>query len=107
VVWARFHDWAYLELADLYGDEHNATLTGLCTRGHLIQRSIADGSLAYFSTCVLAGQLLNAGFSGGPSLDHKETCYWHGWYRHVSLVMLAFAMMATIRHHANTMPPEK
>jgi SRSO17 transposase len=23
---------------------------------------------------------------------------WHGWHRHVSMVMLAFAMMAVIRH---------
>ncbi len=34
-------------------------------------------------------------------LDHNETRSWRGWHRHVSLVMLAFAMMATIRHHAN------
>lgn len=40
-------------------------------------------------------------------LDHNETRSWHGWYRHVSLVMLAFAMMAAIRHHANAAPPPK
>jgi SRSO17 transposase len=34
-------------------------------------------------------------------LTHNETRSWHGWHRHVSLVMLAFAMMAVIRHHAN------
>jgi SRSO17 transposase len=34
-------------------------------------------------------------------LDHNETRSWHGWHRHVSLVMLAFAMLATIRHRAN------
>jgi hypothetical protein len=33
--------------------------------------------------------------------DHNETRSWHGWHRHVSLVMLAFAMMAVIRHQAN------
>jgi SRSO17 transposase len=37
-------------------------------------------------------------------LDHNETRSWHGWNRHVSLVMLAFAMMAVIRHHANARP---
>jgi SRSO17 transposase len=31
----------------------------------------------------------------------------HGWHRHVSLVMLAFAMMAAIRHRANPPPPKK
>jgi SRSO17 transposase len=40
-------------------------------------------------------------------LDHNETRSWHGWHRHVSLVMLAFAMLATIRHHANRQPPQK
>jgi SRSO17 transposase len=40
-------------------------------------------------------------------LDHNETRSWHGWHRHVSLVMLAFAMLATIRHHANQTPPQK
>ena len=35
-------------------------------------------------------------------LDHNETRSWHGWRRHVSLVMLAFAMIAAIRHRANT-----
>src|SRR3954451_17560974 len=34
-------------------------------------------------------------------LDHNETRSWHGWHRHVSLVMLAFAMMAAIRRQAN------
>ncbi|MCK1729884.1 IS701 family transposase, partial [Bradyrhizobium sp. 142] len=32
---------------------------------------------------------------------------WHGWHRHVSLVMLAFAMMAAIQHRANPPPPKK
>jgi SRSO17 transposase len=40
-------------------------------------------------------------------LDHNETRSWHGWHRHVSLIMLAFAMKATIRHYANTATPPK
>ena len=40
-------------------------------------------------------------------LDHNETRSWHGWHRHVSLVMLAFAMMAAIRHRANMPRPKK
>ena len=40
-------------------------------------------------------------------LDHNETRSWHGWHRHVSLVMLAFAMMAAIRHQANRRRPKK
>jgi len=40
-------------------------------------------------------------------LDHNESRSWHGWHRHVSMVMLAFAMMAVIRHHANPPQPKK
>ena len=38
-------------------------------------------------------------------LDHNETRSWHDWHRQVSLVILAFAMMAVIRHRANVAPP--
>ncbi len=40
-------------------------------------------------------------------LDHNESRSWHGWHRHVSLVILAFAMLATIRCRANAPPPQK
>jgi len=40
-------------------------------------------------------------------LAHNETRSWHGWHRHVSLVMLAFAMMTVVRHHANQLPSPK
>src|SRR5256885_594668 len=40
-------------------------------------------------------------------LDHDETRSWHGWHRHVSLVMLAFAMLAAIRRRANEASPPK
>ncbi|PWL19913.1 MAG: IS701 family transposase, partial [Candidatus Aquiluna sp. XM-24bin5] len=40
-------------------------------------------------------------------LDHNETRSWHGWHRHVSLVMMAFAMMAAIRRRANAITAQK
>ena len=41
-------------------------------------------------------------------LAHDETRSWHGWHRHVSLVMLAFALLAVIRHRADTVTaPQK
>jgi hypothetical protein len=40
-------------------------------------------------------------------LDHNETRSWHGWHRHVSLVMLALAMLAVVRHRANAPTPPK
>ena len=115
------HDWAYLELADLEAAEYDDGLSGLWTRGLLIRRSIADGELAFFSTWCPAGTgieilvkveghrwAIEDGFETAKNelgLDHNETRSWHGWHRHVSLVMLAFALLAVIRHRANTTAP--
>jgi SRSO17 transposase len=40
-------------------------------------------------------------------LAHNETHSWHGWHRYISLIMLAFAMMAVIRYRANVTTPKK
>ena len=120
---ARLNDWAYYELADLNAADYNAEHSGLWTRGLLIRRNIADGDLAFFSTWCPAGTAIQTlvtveghrwaiedSFETTKNelgLDHNETRSWHGWHRHVSLVMLAFAMMAAIRHHANDTPPQK
>ncbi|TGU25441.1 hypothetical protein EN793_33430, partial [Mesorhizobium sp. M4B.F.Ca.ET.150.01.1.1] len=37
-------------------------------------------------------------------LEHNETRSWHGWHRHVSLVMLAYAMVQTVRHKTGHWP---
>ena len=119
----RLFDWAYLELADLEAVEYNENLSGLWTRGLLIRRNIADGDLAFFTTWCPAGTAMETlvavegrrwaiedGFETAKNelgLDHNETRSWHGWHRHVSLVMLAFAMLAAIRRQANTAAPPK
>jgi SRSO17 transposase len=119
----RLHDWAYLELADLDAGEYSSTLTGEWTRGLLIRRNIADDDLAFFSTWCPKGTpmkklvaveghrwAIEDSFETAKNefgLDHNETRSWHGWHRHVSLVMLAFAMMAAIRHQANKPAPKK
>ncbi len=119
----RLFDWAYLELADLEAAEYNETLSGLWTRGLLIRRTIADGALAFFTTWCPAGTgretlvavegrrwAIEDGFETAKNelgLDHNETRSWHGWHRHVSLVMLAFAMLAAIRLKANMPAPPK
>ena len=119
----RLHDWCYLELADLEAEAFNQENHGLWTRGLLIRRHIADGDLAYFTTWCPAGTSIKTlvGIEGHRwaiedsfetaknefGLDHNETRSWHGWHRHVSFVMLAFAMMAAIRHKANQPAPKK
>jgi len=119
---ARLYDWAYCPLADLDAAEYDAARSGRWTRGVLIRRNIVDGDLAFFSTWCPQGTTIEAlvlieghrwaiedSFETTKNelgLDHNETRSWHGWHRHVSLVMLAFAMMATIRHKANQTPPK-
>jgi SRSO17 transposase len=119
----RLYDWAYLELADLDADEYRDGAVGIWTRGLLIRRNLVDGECAYFTTWCPAGTTIGtlAAVEGQRwsiedafetaknelGFDHNETRSWHGWHRHVSLVMLAFAMLATIRHRANAPPPPK
>jgi hypothetical protein len=118
----RLYDWAYLKLADLKAAEFDRQGRGLWTRGLLIRRNIADGDLAYFSTWCPTGTAIEtlvaveghrwavadafetAKSELGLDYNHNETRSWHGWHRHVALVMLAFAMLATIRHRANRGP---
>ena len=113
---ARLYDWAYLALADLEADEFNPDLRGTWTRGLLIRRHIGDQSLAYFSTWCPAGTAIQTlvavegqrwaiedSFETAKTelgLDHNETRSWHGWHRHVSLVMLGFC-------HAGHHPPSR
>ncbi|MBP8098821.1 MAG: IS701 family transposase [Arenimonas sp.] len=120
---ARLHDWIYCELADLDASEYEGGKSGLWTRGLLVRRNIGDGDLAFFATWCPAGTEIHTlvlveghrwaiedSFETTKNelgLDHNETRSWQGWHRHVSLVMLAFAMMAVIRHRANQSPPPK
>jgi SRSO17 transposase len=118
----RLYDWAYLELADLEAEDVGYAGSPLVwTRGLLIRRSLADQSLAFFTTWCPKGTPLAVlvrvegcrwaiedAFETAKTelgLEHHETRSWHGWHRHVSLVMLAFALLAGIRHRANTIPP--
>jgi SRSO17 transposase len=101
----RLYDWAYSELADLDASEYDEHRTGLWTRGLLIRRNPTDGDMAYFTTCCPKGTSIETlvrvegtrwrieeGFETAKNelgLDHNETRSWHGWHRHISLVMLA------------------
>ena len=118
----RLYDWAYCELADLEVGKKTDARSEVWTRGLLVRRSISDGQRAYFSTWCPAGTSLQTlvqvegrrwaieeAFETGKTelgLDHNETRSWHGWHRHVSLVMLAFAVLARVRQRANDPPPK-
>ena len=119
----RWFDWAYVELATLRADALDPALDqSLWTRGLLVRRSLSDGALSYFTTWCPAStpiQTLVAvegrrwaiedAFETAKTelgLAHNESRSWHGWHRHVSLVMLAFAMLARVRQQANGPPPK-
>ena len=94
------------------------------TRGLLIRRGLSDGKMAFFSTWCPKGTpmavlvevegrrwAIEDAFETAKTelgLAHNETRSWHGWHRHVSLVMLAFALLMVIRHKAETLTsPQK
>ncbi|MCQ8280177.1 IS701 family transposase [Acetobacteraceae bacterium KSS8] len=119
----RLYDFAYLPLADLDAADYDAPTAGLWTRGLLIRRNLAQDEFAYFTTWGPKGTSIETlvqvegarwrieeGFETARNefgLDHNETRSWHGWHRHVSLVMLAYAVMAAVRHQANKKAPQK
>jgi SRSO17 transposase len=121
----RLYDRAYLELADLDAARDYPGSHGVWTRGLLIRRSLIDQELAFFATWCPRGTPIDMlvrvegrrwaiedAFETAKTelgLDHNETRSWHGWHRHVSLVMLAFAMLAVLRHKAEEAiaPPQK
>jgi SRSO17 transposase len=119
----RWFDWAYMALATLRADALDPALDqSRWTRGLLVRRSLSDGALSYFTTWCPAGtpiQMLVAvegrrwaiedAFETAKTelgLAHNESRSWHGWHRHISLVMLAFAMLARVRQQANGPPPK-
>ena len=119
----RLFDWAYLPLATLRADPLDASLDqSLWTRGLLVRRGLSDGALSYFTTWCPAGTPVDVlvavegrrwaiedAFKTAKTelgLAHNESRSWHGWHRHVSLVMLALAMLARVRRLANGPPPK-
>ena len=107
----------------MWAEGYNATLTGLWTRGLLIRCNLLTQDLVFFATWCPAGTeiatlvrvegcrwAIEDAFEtakAGLGLTHNETRSWNGWHRHVSLVMLAFGMMAVVRQRANRLSSPK
>ena len=108
----RLHDWTRVELAA-------PTAAGLA-RWLLIRRSRADRELAFYAcsgpaTTSLVGLVRVAGTRWAieesfqcakteVGLDHYEVRRWPGWYRHITLALLAHAFLAVTRDQATTSP---
>jgi SRSO17 transposase len=87
-----------------------------------VRRSLADGSCSDFTIWCPAGTpverlvavegrrwAIEEAFEAAKTdlgLAHNESRSWQGWHRHVSLVRLAFAMLARVRRLANGPPPK-
>ena len=105
----RVYDWAAVDIRPLREPGRGYWL--------LCRRSLADpGELAYYVCYGPAGTTLEelarvAGTrwaieecfeeaKGQVGLDQYEVRRWNGWYRHITLSMLAQAYLAVIRHQA-------
>jgi SRSO17 transposase len=105
----RFYDWAFVPLAPPAAAGFEQAL--------LIRRPLDapddPKKLAYYLTFAPVGTLLEtlvavagrrwtieesvAAAKGEVGLDHYEVRHSHGWYRHITLAMLALAYLAVVR----------
>lgn len=111
----RLFDWAYLSL--------DAPEQAGFVHGLLVRRSLSDPTeLAYylvfapmgtpFATLVrVAGTRwsIECSFESAKSevgLDHYEVRSWHGWHRHMTLCLLAHALLVVLRRASLPTPPK-
>lgn len=112
----RLYDWALTPLV--------APVDPRWGRWLLVRRSLSDPKdLAYYLvwgpvSTSLAEMVRAAGTrwaieesfettKGEVGLDHYEVRSWTGWYRHITLALLAHAFLTVTRAHAVAPPPEK
>jgi SRSO17 transposase len=109
----RLYDWTRVELA--------APATAGMAGWLLVRRSHSDGELAFYAcygpaATPLVGLVRVAGTrwaveegfqqaKGEVGLDHYEVRKWPGWYRHITLALLAHAFLAGTRAQATS--PER
>jgi SRSO17 transposase len=109
----RLYDWTRVALA--------APATAGMARWLLVRRSRSDGELAFYAcygpaTTSLVGLVRVAGTrwaveegfeqaKGEVGLDHYEVRRWPGWYRHITLALLAHAFLVVTRAQASS--PER
>jgi SRSO17 transposase len=106
----RLYDWTRVELA--------TPATSEMARWLLVRRRRSDGELAFYAcygpaATPLVGLVRIAGTrwaveegfeqaKGEVGLDHYEVRKWPGWYRHITLALLAHAFLAVTRAQATS-----
>lgn len=103
----RLYDWAYLPFRGA---------PERWQKGLLIRRRMGDGELTFYLTCAPEGTALadlvhvagarwtiESSFEMAKQevgLDQYEVRSWTGWYRHITLALLAFAFLTVLRKTA-------
>jgi SRSO17 transposase len=111
----RLYDWTHLDLDPAVQTDNRRWL--------LVRRSLTDAELAFYlcwgpAGTPLVGLVRVAGTrwaieesfqtaKGEVGLDHYEVRRWPGWYRHVTLAMLAHAFLVVTRAQATNSQPAK
>lgn len=111
----RLYDWAAVRI--------NGVPRPSWHRWVLFRKSLADGEIAYYlvagpAEAPLEEMVRVAGARWAVEtdfeqakqevgLDRYEVRSWHGWYRHITLSMLALAYLVIMRHQAAAQAPEK
>ncbi|THF69134.1 IS701 family transposase [Deinococcus sp. Arct2-2] len=116
----RLFEWAWVSVTQLMGPAVSAGLGPILPAGFerwvLVRRSLKDPTdLAYYlafapSSTTLSEVVLAAGSrwaievafemaKGEVGLDHYEVRSWVGWYRHITLAMLAHAFLTVVTAH--------
>src|ERR1017187_2148096 len=111
----RLYDWALVRWAEHEGWQHNL----------LVRRSLdAKPEYAFYFTyapkqkstlktlVAVAGRrwAVEIAFQmakGECGLDHYEVRHWQGWYRHITLAMLALAVLTVLRAGEKKNLPQK
>src|SRR5215208_6054504 len=83
----RLYDWARIQLPP--------PAAGRWQRWLLVRRSRRDGELAFYA-CYGPADTSEVG------LDHYEVRRWPGWYRHITLALLAHAFLVVTRTTATS-----
>ena len=108
----RIYDWACRRIVENQGDLPGRDGWLLARRSttdpddiaYYLSNSPADTSLLRLaqvaSTRFTIEQCFEEG-KGETGLDHYEVRYWHSWYRHITLSMMAHAWLASIRVKRN------
>ena len=112
----RYFDWTWLQLPyeSAPGFAHWLVARRSLTAPHEVAyyRAYAPATTGLAELARVAGTRWNVevGFEqakGELGLDHYEVRHWRAWYRHMTLVFVAYAFLAMLRHQVACTDPRQ